>query len=83
MTEHNGGPAFPTGEPHVEPGMYYQGPPPSQGMTLRDYFAGQALAGLAVETVRDSKITIAGACYTMADYMLAERAKEKETQGDG
>ena len=44
------------------------------GLTIRDYFAGQALAGLASLTppyVKDS----AGLAYEYADAMLAEREK--------
>lgn len=48
-----------------------------QGMTLRDWFAGQALAGFTVAT--NSNIEpgrYARACYALADAMLAAR---KET----
>jgi hypothetical protein len=51
------------------------------GMTLRDYFAGQALAGFCVSPVEDAAITqwkfdvIARAADAAADAMLAERAK--------
>ena len=63
--EHNGGPAFPH-EFASEPGM-----------SLRDWFAGQALAGI----VSDHKIGASapdGArwAYEYADAMLAERGKE-------
>jgi hypothetical protein len=58
---------------------------PEYGMSLRDWFAGQALAGLTVE-LSDSMVTdlsegirggrfVAGAAYQIADAMLAERAK--------
>ena len=47
------------------------------GMTLRDYFAGQALAGSCalpdMRTVKDS--IIAEAAYSLADAMLKERSK--------
>lgn len=51
------------------------------GMTLRDYFAGQALAGtLAAANASiygsDGRCVAAKNCYAMADAMLAERAKE-------
>jgi hypothetical protein len=49
------------------------------GMTLRDYFAGQALAGmLAHQGECDSQ---AAACYRIADAMLAERAKRESSNG--
>ena len=54
---------------------YSQG---SSGMTLRDYFAGQALSGLccgfdkgAIPLVQLKQI--AEDCYLMADAMLASR----------
>ena len=54
------------------------------GMTLRDWFAGQALAGLmsnpdtfkherAVGEVLSSRL--AGAAYSISDALLSERAK--------
>jgi hypothetical protein len=53
------------------------------GMTLRDYFAGQALAGLSTKSVslppdRDEAwldAEIARSAFDYADAMLAERAK--------
>lgn len=58
---------------------------PEKGMTLRDYFASQALSGLLAGLDRDARrfmereaepaATMAKACYTMADAMLAERSK--------
>jgi hypothetical protein len=54
---------------------------PVSGMTLRDWFAGQALAGLASEwqTIPGSyEDTIGGAArtaYGLADALLAERDK--------
>jgi hypothetical protein len=46
------------------------------GMSLRDWFAGQALTGFAANTV-DDKYTaqLAKSAYAIADAMLAERAK--------
>lgn len=48
-----------------------------RGMTLRDYFAGQALAGyMAKNNISpvDADV-VAFAFYDIADAMLAERAK--------
>lgn len=75
----DGGPAFPT-EPNTQPGFYLH-----HGMSLRDYFAGQALPAVIVVTsegnhrpiMRDGERTIAPAiardAYEMADAMLAAR----------
>jgi len=47
------------------------------GMTLRDWFAGQALAGanFAMWTVEGDG-GLAANCYRVADAMIAEREKE-------
>ncbi len=50
------------------------------GMTLRDYFAGQAVAGLLAQRLpahqgEDGAETVAQDAYIVADAMLAERAK--------
>mgnify|MGYP003385542557 CR=1 FL=1 len=50
------------------------------GMTLRDYFAGQALAGYLANPISDD-VSMNGTsadCYRIADVMLAERAKGGE-----
>lgn len=44
------------------------------GMTLRDYFAGQALL-LAEKHLYVDKQGIAKCCYEIADAMIAERNK--------
>jgi hypothetical protein len=44
------------------------------GMTLRDYFAGQALAGMN-NSIRDTEIEISTKSYAIADAMIAERSK--------
>lgn len=72
----NGGPAFP-GEMDSQFGIQYW-----NGMTLRDYFAGQALG--IMNTALDQgywspgenpNAEIAAAAYQIADSMLAEREK--------
>lgn len=66
-----GGPAFPWDEKNDD-GSYYHGTP---GMTLRDYFAGQALITLT-ETGMAHKMKasmVAQAAYEIADAMLEAR----------
>ena len=46
----------------------------NQGMTLRDYFAGQALVSLAGDLSMDVDETC-DACYGIADAMLIARAR--------
>ena len=49
---------------------------PSLGMTLRDYFAGQALAGLCANPGGDCDAeTMANVSYSLADAMLKARVK--------
>ena len=72
----DGGQAFPLS---VHPGHGY-GPKASTepGMTLRDWFAGQALASTAkMENPQGGydSTAISEWCYSMADAMLAEREK--------
>lgn len=63
-------PAFP-----VDWGSY--GIEPTPGMTLRDWFAGQALMGFisSNETIWSSSV-YASAAYEIADSMLSARAKQ-------
>jgi hypothetical protein len=67
--EPGGGPAFPTvgrdgnWQPHVD------------GMTLRDYFAGQALAGLIMRDAVIDTITAGKKAYAFADDLLAARGE--------
>lgn len=50
------------------------------GMSLRDYFAGQALDQASREVWADHKPEdIARRCYRLADAMLAERVKGEES----
>lgn len=64
----DGGPAFPVSKDVVYPQL--------NGMTLRDWLAGQALAGLlAVDGYRE-RHGLAQDSYNLADAMLAARSKE-------
>ena len=69
MKKQNNGPAFPYCEQDGQ-GGYEQ----HQGMSLRDYFAGKALAGLLAsgEDSIDAE-TNAHDAYIIADAMLAAR----------
>lgn len=55
----------------------------AEGMTLRDWFAGQALSGMVATGITvdmDGSMPFenrAGVCYLMADAMLAERSRGK------
>lgn len=77
MSKNTGGPAFPTTK---ESRMEIC----SEGMTLRDYFAAKAVAGIFYPAIVESLAQdidldcdkIAGFAYTMADAMIAEREKE-------
>lgn len=72
MSEKDGDPAFGHGDPT------HGGEP---GMSLRDYFAGQALGGVMANLaqmrpdVRSDLVRFAADCYRMADAMLSERDK--------
>jgi hypothetical protein len=46
-----------------------------QGMTLRDYFAGQALVGALINNFWDDAERMASRSYQLADAMLKERSK--------
>lgn len=80
MSERDGGPAFPT---NVQGANHLSAE--DKGMSLRDYFAGQALSGLLSgympyqqsPTGNDNQSYIETA-YVLADAMLAERAKRQE-----
>jgi hypothetical protein len=71
-TKKTGGSAFPIYQPDMNVGDD-AGP----GMTLRDYFAGQALSRLTLSskwTSLDNSVReMATVAYVLADAMLAER----------
>jgi hypothetical protein len=69
----DGGMAFPTLFPVEHYGTGYR------GMTLRDYFAGQALAGiLASANFGNVKGWIGAKAYEVADLMLAARERKED-----
>ena len=77
MKQNDGGPAYPTlGRELTD----MTGAVVTSGMTLRDWFAGQALAALLSYSGRHESEPMdaerwAWAAYAQADAMLAERAK--------
>jgi hypothetical protein len=71
----DGGPAFPITPPAIPAGHYYSGPAHADGMSLRDYFAGQALAGLLGLEPLGTPETEAERAYRYADAMLSERSR--------
>ena len=90
MTKRDGGPAFPRidGLEQGDPGRTDVICTP--GMTLRDYFAGQALAGLTaqvsgVKSRDDYALYVAQSpivAYQIADAMLAARAHPEGEDDD-
>jgi hypothetical protein len=49
---------------------------PERGMSLRDYFAGQALVGMWAHPANERPCNIAAWAYEVADAMLAAREAE-------
>jgi flagellar biosynthesis protein FlhB len=50
----------------------------SEGMDLRDYFAGQALEGLLASEVIDNMDTFVTRSYLLADLMMKQREVKNE-----
>lgn len=90
MSKKDGGPAYPRPYSSGErpDGDSFDGVPSQTGMTLRDYFAAKALplAATSIEPLRvgmgapgakldDWLANLSFAAYTIADAMIAERAK--------
>lgn len=78
MTDDNGGPAFPA---PAQPKTNLRMEDVTSGMSLRDWFAGQAAGDLAVHCIEtldeEPEAVMAGAAkaaYMLADAMLAARA---------
>lgn len=80
--ELDGGPAFPLENPRqLEDGALFKQFP---GMSLREYFAGQALVGFLAAHAGPEDIGIPAAehtarrAYEFADAMIAERSKAED-----
>lgn len=73
----DGGPAFPEA---FWPTPQSDAPDYRPGMSLRDWFAGQALAGLLAFEGTSPGNTTAHIAWAIADDMLAERAKNRGDQ---
>lgn len=79
----NGGPAFPRNQPGINPNQpggetwLRERGMTQEGMTLRDWFAGQALAGILGGRGPGEHFfeELAKIAYKTADAMLAERGK--------
>lgn len=81
----DGGPAFPTATTGTWSGIgdgVVFAPDVVGGMSLRDYFAGQALIGKshwrAMKTIEEQELA-ADECYSIADAMIAARTKNLTT----
>lgn len=76
MKKPDGGSAFPTGGTHTHRDGSVMSVDFRGGMTLRDYFAGQALVGtLSLSAPLIDTETVVADAYAIADAMLAEREK--------
>lgn len=74
MSTRDGGPAFPSGMTDItaDRSEYWAKDP---GMSLRDWFAGQALAGI-VAFAMPAPENAKELAYQYADALLAERKKD-------
>ena len=77
LTQKNGGPAYPT---YYHPTEGFD----REGMTLRDWFAGQAMAGIlsgnpSTTINQDDLVKVLSvSAYGIADAMLAQREKPND-----
>lgn len=76
-TKDDGGPAFPTNREQNENDVWFNGAP---GMSLRDWFAGQAMIGMLHPGWEANAVNqphlMAKKAYRAADAMLAARKTE-------
>jgi hypothetical protein len=80
QTRDNGGPAFPFGERKYDGGNHYLGTQYDQGMTLRDWFAGQSIqaaqaivCGYMPVSNSNFQANVAYHSYRIADAMIEAR----------
>ena len=78
-------PENPRAFPLFVPSDGQHGPFSNDGMSLRDWFAGQALAGWMSDPIvsaadDEERTTIARICYSVADAMLIERLRQDGEQ---
>jgi hypothetical protein len=73
MTTNTGGPAFPSKKRTQRAGYATQEFEPVDGMTLRDYFAGQAIIAYHADGTFSDSEDVANWCYRIADAMLEAR----------
>lgn len=74
----DGGPAFPRPRSVDGSGHYDVAIPAQEGMTLRDWFAGQVLANSVLAPYHNSgwnEYSVARNAYALADAMIKERDK--------
>ena len=77
----DGGAAFPRGLTHIGPDGHseLEWEPAQEGMSLRDWFAGQVLPSIAAEKefgVKWDPQGVAHDAYSFADAMLAARERQ-------
>ena len=73
--KNDGGPAFARAAANRPGENFTHRIPEQRGMTIRDWFAGKALAGLVASHYENMTphADIANDCYAQADAMLTER----------
>lgn len=76
MLKNNDGPAF----PQHKNGVGGQTIASEGGMTLRDYFAGQALVAVLLRGIEEGEAAedVTEACYGVADAMIAARGSDND-----
>ena len=80
MSDRTGGPAFPIPDTYYPNGQIQFG---ANGMTLLDWFAGQALAGLVSRLAYSGMFEDAAeTAYKHAEAMLAEKSRREATGKD-